>query len=275
MKSLRALVCLLTVVGWTLLLLPVQIGALLFQLPLARTLPGFYHRGVCRILGLRIETIGKRHDKSATLFTVNHSSWLDIIVLSSVIPGSFVAKQEVASWPGIGLLAKLQRSVFIVRKAHHSIRHRNEMIARLELGDNLILFPEGTSSNGHQVLPFKSSFLGVAERPINGAPLTVQPVSVAYTKLGNLPLGRHMRPFFAWYGDMQLGIHLWKAVGLGPVTVVVQFHPIVTIGSADTRKTLAKHCEGLVKKGLAEALTGRKHSFSHKQHQLVDRQASA
>ena len=260
MKSARSVYCLVTVALWTLLLLPVQSYALLLHPGLARRLPSFYHRGVSRILGLRIEVIGERWKDGATLYAVNHSSWLDIIVLSAVIPGSFVAKQEVAGWPGVGLLAKLQRSVFIVRKARHSAEHRDEMVSRLESGDNLILFPEGTSSDGNRVLPFKSSFFGVAEKAINGAPLPVQPMSVAYTRLGHLPLGRHMRPYFTWYGDMELGGHLWEALGLGPVTAVVQFHPVMTIATTGTRKIMSARCEAVVREGVSNALAGRARS---------------
>ena len=257
MKSARAAYCMVVVLLWTLLLLPVQCYGLLLRRRLAENLPHFYHRGVARIIGLKIDVIGKRWSGGSTLYAVNHSSWLDIIVLSAVIPGSFVAKKEVASWPGVGLLAKLQRSVFVVRKARHSAEHRDEMLNRLETGDNLILFPEGTSSDGNRVLPFKSSFFGVAEKPIKGAPLVVQPVSVAYTGINHLPMGRHMRPYFTWYGDMELGSHLWQALGLGPVTAVVQFHPVTTIAGFASRKTLSAHCEAVVREGVSSALAGR------------------
>src|SRR3546814_8218171 len=98
------------------------------------------------------------------------------------------------------------------------------MTRRLEAGDDLVLFPEGTSGDGNRVLAFKSALFSVAERRPQGEPLTVQPVSIAYTRLDGLPLGRYLRPFFAWYGDMELGHHLWHAIGLGRVTVMVEFH---------------------------------------------------
>src|SRR3546814_6911519 len=85
------------------------------------------------------------------------------------------------------------------------------MTRRLEAGDDLVLFPEGTSGDGNRVLAFKSALFSVAERRPQGEPLTVQPVSIAYTRLDGLPLGRYLRPFFAWYGDMELGPHLWHA----------------------------------------------------------------
>src|SRR3546814_4926008 len=97
------------------------------------------------------------------------------------------------------------------------------MTRRLEAGDDLVLFPEGTSGDGNRVLAFKSALFSVAERRPQGEPLTVQPVSIAYTRLDGLPLGRYLRPFFAWYGDMELGPHLWHAIGLGRVTVMVEF----------------------------------------------------
>ncbi|MBM3519009.1 MAG: 1-acyl-sn-glycerol-3-phosphate acyltransferase, partial [Alphaproteobacteria bacterium] len=183
MQSARAAVAIAAALGWTLLLLPVQGVALALRLRLRATLPHFYHRWLARVLGVRIEVSGRRVSRGPALFTVNHSSWLDIVVLSATIPGSFVAKKEVASWPGVSILAKLQRSVFVAREVRQAAYHRDEIRARLEDGDLLILFPEGTSSDGNRVLPFKSAFFSVAETPFRGAPLSVQPVSVAYTRL--------------------------------------------------------------------------------------------
>jgi len=134
---------------------------------------------------------------------------------------------------------------------------RDALGERLREGDNLVLFPEGTSSDGSRVLPFKSSLLAVAEREINGQPLTVQPVSIAYTRLDGMPMGRYLRPFFAWYGDMDLAGHLWHAVGLGRVTVVVEFHDPVTLEQFGSRKALSDHCYEVVSRGVAAALAGR------------------
>src|SRR3546814_16535447 len=98
------------------------------------------------------------------------------------------------------------------------------MTRRLEAGDDLVLLPEGTSGDGNRVLAFKSALFSVAERRTQGEPLTVQPVSIAYTRLDGLTLGRYLRPLFAWYGDMELGPHLWHAIGLGRVTRLCEFH---------------------------------------------------
>ena len=244
--------------GWTLTLLPAHLYGLALRTPLRVRIPVRYHRGVSRIIGLHVEVQGaRRGGPDPVLFVANHSSWLDIVVLSCVIPGSFVSKAEVRGWPVFGWLARLQRSVFIERRADLAASHRDEIGGRLAAGDNLILFPEGTSGDGNRVRPFKSSLFAVAERPVAGKPLTVQPVSVAYTRLDFMPLGRHLRPLFTWYGDMALGRHLWRMLGLGPSTVMVTFHEPVSIGDFANRKVLADHCRRVVAAGLSDALSGR------------------
>ena len=239
---------------WTLLLIPVQ--AVMLGLGLAARLPVVYHRGVCRIVGLRVERRGEMSRARPTLFVCNHSSYLDISVLGSLIPGSFVARHDLASWLLFGLLARLQRSVFVERRASRVAGQRDVMGERLAAGDSLILFPEGSSNDGNRVLPFKSALLSVAERAVDGAPLTVQPVSVAYTRLGGMPMMRRMRPFFAWYGDMELAGHLWRVLGLGPATVAVEFHPPVTIDGFGSRKALAAYCHGVIAAGVSRAIHG-------------------
>lgn len=258
MHHLRAAINLLVITAWTLVLMPVQLAALATRSRLAATLPQLYHRGNCAILGLGIEVHGERVRTRPALYAANHTSWLDIVVLSALIPGSFVAKHEVAGWPVVGLLAKLQRSVFVERRRQRAGKHRDEMRKRHEAGDLLILFPEGTSNDGNRVLPFKSSFFAVAERPVAGAPLVVQPVSLAYTRLNYMPMGRGLRPLFAWYGDMPLLPHLWRLLGVGPATVAVEFHAPVTVAQFASRKALAAYCREQVVAGVSRALTGRR-----------------
>ncbi len=252
--AVRAAPRLVAFLAWTALLIPVHTVAL--TLGLSERIPVVYHRVVCRIIGLRVERRGEISQTRPTLFVCNHSSYLDISVLGSLIHGFFVARHDVASWPLFGLLAKLQRSVFVERRARHAADQRDEMGERLAQGDSLILFPEGSSNDGNRVLPFKSALLSVAERTVEGAPLTVQPVSVAYTGLGGMPMMRRMRPFFAWYGDMELAGHLWRVLGLGPATVMVEFHPPVTIDRFGSRKALAAYCHRVIAAGVSKAIHG-------------------
>ncbi len=241
----------------TLSVMPLQWLAVRARWPLRKSLPCWYHKRTCRILGLRIETRGRLSPTRPTLFVANHVSYFDIEVLGALAELSFVAKAEVATWPFFSWLAKLQETVFVERRAQRTAEHRDEIGDRLEAGDDLVLFAEGTSGDGNGILPFKSALFSVAERQPRGEPLTVQPVSISYTRLDGVPLGRYLRPFFAWYGDMDLGPHLWHALKLGYVTVVVEFHEPVTIERFGSRKALCDHCHAAVSRGVSAALSGR------------------
>lgn len=264
-SPLRAVVRIIVYGIWTALLLPVQMAAVSSRLRLASTLPRFYHRVCCRILGIQVLRQGELSGAHPVLFVANHASYLDITVLGSLIAGSFVAKAEIADWPFFGLLAKLQRTVFIDRRGAKAADHRDEIGARLDAGDDLILFPEGTSSDGNRVLPFKSALFSVAERRIDGRRLVVQPVSVAYVRIDGLPIGREWRPLFAWYGGMDLTGHMFNVIALGKLTVEVIFHPPLSIAEIEAagagrltpsalRKLLADRSYEAIVEGHAQAL---------------------
>jgi 1-acyl-sn-glycerol-3-phosphate acyltransferase len=191
------------------------------------------------------------------LFVANHVSYADITVLGSVIAGSFIAKVEVADWPFFGWLAKLQRSVFVDRRVRSAITQRDAISKRLAVGDALILFPEGTSSDGNRVLPFKTALFAAAEHGRGLSPVVVQPVSIAYTRLDGMPIGRLYRPLFAWYGAVDLAPHIWSMIGLGIVEVVVEFHPPTFLSDCGSRRALASYCYARIAGGLAGALFGR------------------
>jgi len=253
-SALGALARLVAYVGFAFLCMPVQVAGLIASPKLARHWPVVFHRACLRILGVAVETRGAMIRKGPVLFVANHQSYLDILVLGSLVPGSFVSKADVKDWPFFGLLAKLQRSVFVERRRHQARENRHEIETRLARGDSLILFPEGTSSDGNRVLGFKSALLSVAERAEGGAALPIQPVSVAYVSVNGLPIGRTWRPFVAWYGDMDLAGHLWAFLRLGPVRVTVEFHPPVSLQASGSRKALATICQQRVAQGLARTL---------------------
>lgn len=261
MGTVRATGIIVVFVALTVLCIPFQWLAVKFNLPWKRRFPHWYHRQVCKLIGARITVLGEPVQDKGVLMAANHTGWLDIPVLSSVARVSFVAKGEITSWPFFGLLARLQRTVFIHRgERAKAAEDRDQIRSRLAHGDALVIFPEGTSNDGNRVLSFKSALLSAAELPIDDAATPhhapVQPVSVAYVGLHGMPMGRENRPFFAWYGDMELVPHLWEAFELGPIDVVVEFHKPLTIDEAGGRKELAAIAEAAVRAGLARALSG-------------------
>ena len=261
MQRLRAFGILLTFVLVTLPGIPWQATAVRFNLPRRKTFPHRYHKFLCKLFGIRVTVIGAPVQDKGVLMIGNHTSYFDILVLSSVAQVSFVAKSEVQTWPFFSTLARLQQTVFVERSRRSQTGEARDQIRdRVLAGDALILFPEGTSSDGNCVLPFKSALMGAAEATIGtdaqGNPIyvPVQPVSVAYVGLYGIPMGRENRPLFAWYGDMELVPHLIEAVKMGPIDVVVEFHPPLTVDQVGGRKKLAGATEAIVRAGQTRAL---------------------
>lgn len=258
MARLRAATIVAVFLIITLAAMPVQWLFIKLGLPAARTFPGRYHRLVCAIFGIHIRVKGKPVTGEGVLLIANHTSWADILIFSAATPLCFVAKAEVARWPFFGTLARLQRTVFVERERRSATGEVRDVIRdRLRAGETLLLFPEGTSHDGNRVLPFKSALLGGAEAVLaDGKHVAVQPVSAAFTGLYGLPMGRENRPLFAWYGDMEMMPHLWEAILAGPLEVVVQFHPPLSLDDMD-RKTLALRAQQVIQRGVSEALQGR------------------
>src|SRR5262249_50397105 len=161
-----------------------------------------FHRIFLRLLGIKIVVYGAPSAQSPVLFLSNHTSYLDIPVLGSILPASFVAKSEVASWPFFGFLAKVQNTVFVERRPVRAAEKRSQLEQHLAKQHDLILFPEGTSSAGLTVLPFKSTLFHILESPPAGLPITVQPVSVSCVARDGKPLSLADRDHYAWYDDM-------------------------------------------------------------------------
>jgi lyso-ornithine lipid O-acyltransferase len=248
----RAFLSILAIAVLTLALLPFQWMAVRMKWPMRRRIPTLYHRLVCRILGVRIRAIGRRVDAEPLLIVANHVSWLDISVISTVAPVVFVAKQEVATWPVFGLLARLQRSVFVDRTRRQKTQDVNSTIARrLADGDAVLLFAEGTSSDGNRVLTFRSALIGSARDAIAEAGhverVWIQPLSIAYTAMLGLPLGRRHRSAVAWYGLMSLIPHLRQLVARGAVDVTVSWGDPVPYDQSSDRKVVARRLEDAVR----------------------------
>ena len=258
MQTLRGFGIAVGFIALTAAFVPVQWLALRFKSSVADTLPVAFARGLCGLIGIRVETFGRPCREKGVLLACNHTSYLDMPVLAAVTPVCFVAKAEVGTWPYFGTLSRLVRTVFVERERRSTAGEQRDAIRER----TIVLFPEGTSNDGNRVLGFKSALLGSANSMVVDAGgqrrrVLVQPVSIAYTRLHGMPMGREFRPFFAWYGDMELVPHLWQAFCLGPIDVMVHYHPPLTVDQFPSRKELAADCERLVAAGVTHALSGR------------------
>lgn len=241
------------VVLWSLLCIPLQSVCLLFPGEAKVAFPRVYWRGMCFCIGLSLREVrlaGSEPSGRPVIYVANHSSWLDILVLGALLPAAFVSKGEVRSWPGIGLVARLGRTVFVERRRATTARERDTMRERLAAGYNLILFPEGTSSDGTRVLPFRPTFFAAATRGEGVAPV-VCPISLAYDRVGFLPAGRASRPLFAWYADMDLLPHAWRLLRQRGLRASVLHTPAMDPADFGDRKALAAASWSVVANGAA------------------------
>lgn len=248
----KSIVTLFAFLSWIVIMLLVMLFYKVFN---AKNMSQFYlyfHRGACWIFSIKCNINGKVSTHQPTLFLSNHVSYLDIIILGAYIPGYFIAKSEVSGWPLLGFLAKLQNTLFFERKGNKVQSQLNVMAHHFNQHKNLILFPEGTSTNGEEVLPFKSSLLKSAE--LSSEDVMIQPVTICYNKYHNKKMNAYIRDHFAWYGEMPFGSHFFSAAGLGNSVVNIIFHQPVKLSSFTTRKDCAQHCCILVEDGLKECL---------------------
>lgn len=228
----------------------------------ATRLPRLFHRLIGRAIGIRSVTYGQQAGSSGVMFVSNHLSWADIPVIGAHIAGSFVARADLAGWGVFGWMADQQRTIYIERGRRQSTTSQLEIITeRLAQGENVILFPEGTTSEGLRVLPFKSSLFAVADQA-DMADLLIQPVSLAYTRLNGLPIRRHRRPQISWTGDMELLPHALDFMRLGRIQAELLFHEPIRRREFPDRKALARHCQQVITEGYARLM--RQHdSHSH------------
>ncbi|MBC7133975.1 MAG: 1-acyl-sn-glycerol-3-phosphate acyltransferase [Roseovarius sp.] len=205
---------------------------------------------IVAILGLTLEVEGTPMAGPGAVVS-NHVSWLDIFVLNARKRVYFVSKAEVAGWPGIGFLARLIGTVFIRREAREARAQTEALAARLAAGHRLLFFPEGSSTDGLRVLPFRST-LFEALRGL-GAGVMVQPVTLIY----EAPEGADAR-FYGWWGDMALGPHLAQVLGAprqGRVRMIC--HAPLAVTDFPDRKTLAAACERAVRAAMPPEAAGR------------------
>lgn len=244
----------------TLVMLPFHMIARWFRSPLRKKIEMRWHRTMCILLGVSYEVRGQmaQPDGHGVLIAANHVSWIDILVLGSIAPISFVAKEEVREFPIFGHFARWQESVFIDRAAKRTVQEQAERInARLLAGENIVLFPEGTTSDGNFIYPFKSSLfgaLGVGDRALSSP---IQPVSIVYVTEHGLPMGRFDRPLAAWPGDVEMGSHLMRVLRETRLGVVVSFGDPIAFEETTDRKQMSALAYTRVAEMTSSVLLGR------------------
>ena len=245
----------------TLVLLPLQVVGLAFDLRLRRYVPRYWHRAACRLLGIRIHVHGKPEPRRPLMLAANHASWKDILVLGAIADVAFIAKSEVADWPVFGLLAKLQKTIFVAREQKRQAgRQVNEIAQRMKAGEVVVLFPEGTTSDGNRVLEIKSSLFGAAAAAVPQVPgnvVHVQPVAIAYTRVHGMAMGRYHRPIAAWPGDIELVPHLIGVLKAQAIDVDVSFGQTIEFRAGDNRKLLSAAVAAQIRRMLLARLRGR------------------
>lgn len=207
-----------------------------------------------RLAGITVRVLGAPDRTGPALSVANHVSYLDIPVLAALIDGAFVAKSEVGTWPLFGTAAKLTGTVFVNRSGGEAMSQREDLIRRLTTGRGLILFAEGTSTDGSRVAPFKSSLFSIVERPPEAGKFVIQPVSIAYPRYadGSALIGER-RALYCWFGDAALIPHMVRMMAMKGAEAEVRFHPPIRIDAPVHRKVLAKQAEAAVAAGVERA----------------------
>ncbi|MDC0093552.1 1-acyl-sn-glycerol-3-phosphate acyltransferase [Alphaproteobacteria bacterium] len=211
---------------------------------IGKWLPVIFHRLLLWLLSVKVEYEGNyQRSKNCNFFVSNHLSYLDIPILGSTFPLRFVAKSEIKFWPVFGFLSKLARTIFINRKRLDSLVQKNKILNFLSLGDKVLIFPEGTTSDGNRVLNFKSSSFSALENQ----DFLIQPIIILYSDLNGIPINRWLRPVIAWYGDMDLKPHILKLVILRSIKARLIYLDPVSSSHFSSRKELSFYLEKKIK----------------------------
>lgn len=234
----------------------ISLGISLLRLPRWRIeseLMRCFNRILRILLNVKIDLEGAK-DRLGTggqFIVANHFGYLDGIVLGSLFPVIFVTKRQVKRWPVIGQLLTLLGTIFVDRENKQDVlRVIDRISGTLKQGANVLVFPEGTSSNGENLLPFQSSFFAA---PLM-ARAPVAPVTITYRFVDREPLSQANRDRVYWYGDMSFAPHLWDLLGTNRIEVSVKIQPRIETSplhnSSPGRKQLSQTCYDAIAQGV-------------------------
>jgi 1-acyl-sn-glycerol-3-phosphate acyltransferase len=248
----RAIVRVALMLAWLAFMFPIELvfWLLRWQRPRARIAQCFF-AGMLRILGIRVTTLGKASKLRPLMIVSNHASYLDVFIIGAQLPLSFTPKREIRRWPVIGFLCVLADCIFVERRPAHMEEAREEMGHRIREGRVLCLFPEGTTSDGKTLKPFKSGFLSLAQ----DFALPVQPASLAYTHIGAAPVRDDQRELVAWVGEETTFFgHFAKLLMMPGIRASLQWHTPLNLADFDDRKALTKASQEVVQAGVLALL---------------------
>ncbi len=271
----KVLACL----GVTAVMLPPQLLVRLSTSgPASFVLPQLWHRALCGLLGIRIERIGAIDTRVGTTYVGNHISHFDILALGACVRGAFIAKGEMASWPGMRLLGAMQQTLFVSRRARDAAEVTQQVAGVRRLGHRLVLFAEGTTSPGESVAPFKSSLFAVLlpggsrthamddasgelehSRHAQGRAadeVRIQPFTLTLVAAdGHAVRSAHDRDLYAFHGDASAGAHVRRFLRSRGARVRILFHAPIDVAPGTTRKQLAAITHAIVASGVDPAGT--------------------
>ena len=249
-SSLRALLRAFLMISWTLFVLPFVFLTWVARLDRtrARIIQCFYIVAL-RVLAVRVTVIGALSAERPLLLVGNHLSYVDVFVLGARAPISFTPKKEVRRWPVIGFLCVMADCIFVERKPSEITQAKEQMERRLDKDKIVCLFPEGTTSDGRDVLRFKSGFFSLAEE----YDMPVQPVTTRYTHIGNEAITDARRAEVAWVGEATFFGHVRRLLALPSISATITLHPLLSLQHYEDRKALAKAAEEMIRAEVAHA----------------------
>lgn len=248
---LRSLFFIFVFVPFMIVVIPAQFVINALKLPVWPVLPRLFHRMGCLFLGLRVKVIGAPARGRPTLLVSNHISWTDIVAIGSATEVTFVAKQEVKKWPFVGMMADLQKTIYVDRTRRAGTGRTAEAMGKhMASGNAVLLFAEGQSDIGTHVLPFRSALVGAAQHAMEAAgadEVNIQPLTIAYTKLQGLPVSRNERSLIAWIKSKSVKQNVREILS-GPVKdVVIVFGTPQVLSHGADRKAITKAAENEVR----------------------------
>lgn len=201
----------------------------------------------CRIVGLRIRVVSPDgtdgYRPKQALYVANHISYLDALILHSFLPARFVTSQEFAETPFLGGICRAGGCLFVERRYPMRVgRDISTLVENFHAGHSVVLFPEGTTSNGCEMLPFKSSLFAAADQ----TRVPVVPITINFTAANRKPITPCERDSIAWYGDTGFLPHLWSLMQLSHIEVVVRIHDALPKLGPRSRKRYAQESRGAI-----------------------------